>query len=80
MVREFYFSHNAGRVNSSSLLEYTQLLSDISFVYGIDRAVKVHAKSSSTGRTFYYRYTYYLNTITIEENIFATLILTDFRL
>lgn len=51
-VRSFYFGDKP--VNADSLQEFVKLLSDVFFVYGIDKAVKVQAKRSS-GLTFYYQ-------------------------
>lgn len=51
-VRRFYFGDKP--VNADSLQEFVKLLSDVFFVYGIDKAVKVQAKRSS-GLTFYYQ-------------------------
>lgn len=51
-VRSFYFGDKP--VNADSLQEFVKLLSDVFFVYGIDKAVKAQAKRSS-GLTFYYQ-------------------------
>lgn len=51
-VRNFYFGDKP--VNADSLQEFIKLLSDVFFVYGIDKAIKAQAKRS-TGLTFYYQ-------------------------
>ena len=52
-IRNFYFSPNL-TVDANSFLNYSTLISDFSFVYPIDKAVKYQSQLS-TGNTFYYR-------------------------
>lgn len=40
-------------MNKKTIKEYNDLLSDVYFVYGIDIAAKMHAKTSS-GRVYNY--------------------------
>lgn len=51
-VRKFYFADKP--VDANTLQEFVKLLSDVFFVYGIDKSVKAQAKRS-TGKTFYYQ-------------------------
>lgn len=59
-VRQFYFGDKP--VNADSLQEFVKLLSDVFFVYGIDKSVKGQAKRS-TGQTFYYQLVLALDTL-----------------
>lgn len=54
-IRKYYFGALA--VCKETALQYINLLSDVFFVYGIDKAAKMHAEKSS-GKTFYYMYQY----------------------
>lgn len=56
-VRKFYFGDKP--VDANSLQEFVKLLSDVFFIYGIDKSVKAQAKRS-TGKTFYYQYEFFL--------------------
>lgn len=51
-VRSFYFGDNLQ--NNQSMAKYVELLSDVNFAYGIDKAVRTHA-ASSKGKTYYQR-------------------------
>lgn len=51
-VRKFYFGDKP--VDEHSLQEFVKLLSDVFFIYGIDKSVKAQGKRS-TGKTFYYQ-------------------------
>lgn len=51
-VRKFYFSDKP--VDANSLQEFVKLLSDVFFIYGIDKSVKAQV-ARSTGKTFYYQ-------------------------
>lgn len=51
-VRKFYF--NDKPVDANSLQEFVKLLSDVFFIYGIDKSVKAQV-ARSTGKTFYYQ-------------------------
>lgn len=53
-VRNFYFEQTNGQINTLAYLEFSQLSSDISFNYGIDKSVNLQS-IVSTGRTYYYR-------------------------
>lgn len=50
-IREHYFDETNVTENLSA---YTTLMSDVFFLYGIDKAVKTQAKISS-GKTYYYK-------------------------
>lgn len=50
-IRMYYFG--AFPVCKETALQFINLLSDVYFVYGIDKAAKLHAEKSS-GKTFYY--------------------------
>lgn len=52
-IRDFYFGED-GVVGNETMEDYMDMLSDVFFVYGIDKVTKMHAKKS-TGKTFYYR-------------------------
>ena len=52
-VRTFYFGKN-GTVNKTSFSKYMDMLSDLWFAYGIDKAAKLQAKQSN-GKTFLYK-------------------------
>ncbi|XP_031619767.1 esterase E4-like [Contarinia nasturtii] len=52
-VRQFYFGDKP--VDANSLQEFVKLLSDVFFIYGIDKSVKAQAKRS-TGKTFCYQF------------------------
>lgn len=52
-VRKFYFGDKP--VDANSLQEFVKLLSDVFFIYGIDKSVKAQAKRS-TGQTYYYQW------------------------
>lgn len=54
-VRKFYFGDKP--VDANSLQEFVKLLSDVFFIYGIDKSVKAQAKRS-TGKTFYYQWVF----------------------
>lgn len=54
-IRAQYFG-KSGKISKTTINELGHLLSDVVFVYQIDRAVKLHAEKSSGGKTFYYRY------------------------
>lgn len=51
-VRAFYFGDKP--IGENSLKEFVKLLSDVFFIYGIDKSVKAQAKRSD-GKTFYYQ-------------------------
>lgn len=51
-IRQFYFGDNA--IDEQTVSKYFDLLSDINFVWGIDRSVKTLA-ANSKGKTFYTR-------------------------
>lgn len=55
-IRTYYFG--ALPVCKETALQYINLLSDIFFVYGIDKAAKIHAENTS-GKTFYYMYQHF---------------------
>ena len=52
-VRTFYFGEN-GTINKASFSKYLDLLSDLWFSYGVDKAAKLQAKQSN-GNTFLYK-------------------------
>lgn len=52
-IRNFYFGENSV-VDNKTMGEYIDMMSDVFFVYGIDKVTKMHAKKSN-GKTFYYR-------------------------
>lgn len=52
-IRKYYFG--ASTVCKETAMQYINLMSDVYFVYGIDKAAKIHAEKSS-GKTFYYMY------------------------
>lgn len=51
-IRRFYFGNDV--INMEKSIEYVNLLSDMNFVYAIDKMTKLHA-SKSKGKTFYAR-------------------------
>lgn len=51
-VRKFYFGDKT--INRDSLTQFVKLLSDVFFIYGIDKSAKVQAVRSS-GKTYYYQ-------------------------
>lgn len=52
-IRQHYFGSQT--IGSTTLYEYSQLVTDILFAYGIDTAAKMQATASS-GNTFYFRF------------------------
>lgn len=56
-IREHYFGNND--INKSTLTNYSTLLSDVLFNYGIERAARFQSQAS-TGKTFYYRCVAYI--------------------
>lgn len=54
-IRNFYFNQTNGTINENSLTEFTQMLSDINLIYGIDRSTKLWQRKSF-GNTFVYRF------------------------
>lgn len=50
-IRDFYFGEDV-QVSNETLREYTDLLSDLFMVHGIDKSAKAHSK----GKSFYYRF------------------------
>lgn len=51
-ARQFYFGDKP--VDKDSLNEFVKLLSDVFFIYGIDKMVRVQAARSS-GKTYLYQ-------------------------
>lgn len=51
-VRQFYFGNLP--IDENSLEQYIDLLSDVNFIYGINKAAIQHANKTSS-KTFYYR-------------------------
>lgn len=51
-VRYFYFKNAA--VSVKTLRQYIDLMSDVTYAYGVDKAAKRHA-AKTTAKTFYYR-------------------------
>lgn len=54
-IRNFYFAKTNGQINSETIIDYNDLLSDSWFVYGIDKSVKAQIERT-TGQTFYYQF------------------------
>lgn len=52
-LRDFYFGDAA--IDETTLEQYIKLLSDLNFIYGIDKAAKRHA-SKTDSNTYYLRY------------------------
>lgn len=52
-IREFYFKDAA--IDEKTLNQYIEMLSDINFAYGIDKAVKRHATKTNS-KTYYLRW------------------------
>lgn len=52
-IRLQYFSDQD--IDAATIYEYSQLISDVGFSYGIDWAAKAQA-IASTGKTYYYRF------------------------
>lgn len=52
-IRNFYFGERA--INGSTIEEFSNLVSDVTFNYGVNRAIRLHA-SGSSGKTFYYKF------------------------
>lgn len=52
--RKFYF--NGSHVNKDSFVQYNKMLSDVYFIYGIDKSTKLRAKTASSSNTFYYQF------------------------
>lgn len=52
-IRNFYFSKTNGQITEHSILEFNDLLSDVWFIYAIEKGLKIQLKRS-TGRIFYY--------------------------
>lgn len=53
-IRTFYFGKN-GQINKTTILEYSQLISDVGFSYGIDRCARIHG-TASAGNIFFYKF------------------------
>lgn len=51
-VRKFYFGDKA--VDKTTLAQFIKLLSDVFYIYGIDKSMKAQSLRSS-GNTFYYQ-------------------------
>lgn len=51
-IRNHYFGADI-RLSNDHVSEFVDLLSDVVFVYGIDRSAKVQAERS-TGKTYFY--------------------------
>ncbi|XP_055303123.1 carboxylic ester hydrolase-like [Sitodiplosis mosellana] len=55
-VRRFYFEDNLQ--NDQAMKKYVELLSDLNYGYGTDKAVRVHV-AKSKGKTYYQRFSVY---------------------
>lgn len=51
-IRKYYFGDKL--INRDTLAQFVKLLTDVFFIYGIDKSAKIQAKRS-TGKTFYYQ-------------------------
>lgn len=51
-IKHFYFA--SASIDKDSIFKYFNLLSDVNFAYGINKAVKLHANKSSSP-TYYLR-------------------------
>lgn len=54
-IRDFYFSKSGGQITKDTVGDYNDMMSDIWFVYGVDKAVKALSKRT-TGNVFYYQF------------------------
>lgn len=76
-VRKFYFGDKP--VDANSLQEFVKLLSDVFFIYGIDKSVKAQAKRSE-GKTYYYQWVdicvflFFLNLLILFRSILISII------
>lgn len=55
-IRDFYFGDAA--IDETTLKQYIDLLSDMNFIYGIDKGAKRHAYKTDS-KTYYLRYSWW---------------------
>ena len=53
-IRAFYYAASSGEINNTTLLEYSKMVSDVAFNYGINRAAQLHTNYTS-GRIYFYK-------------------------